>query len=56
MAYLPTPSADTGRAAALNIGNAPGGSLGDSPGGRPDFSRSSLHIAQGQASRRNWKL
>lgn len=53
MAYFPTASVETGFAAALNIGSAPGASFGGSPGCRPDFSRSSLHMAHGHASRRN---
>src|SRR5580700_2702306 len=56
MAYLPTGLTSVGRAAALNIGRAPATGLIGSPACRPSFSRSSLHRAQGQASRRNGKL
>jgi hypothetical protein len=52
MAYLPIGSAESGLAAGLNIGKAPGAALGGSPGERPVFDRSSSHNAQGQASRR----
>src|ERR1051325_5203191 len=55
MAYLPTPSADTGFGAALNIGRAPGFVPLGSSGSRFSFMRSSLQRAHGQASRRYWK-
>src|ERR1700751_1692001 len=45
MAYLPIGSAETGLAAGLNMGKAPGASLGGSPGFRPVFPRSSSHRA-----------
>jgi len=51
-AYLPTGSAETGFAAALNMGNSPGFDCGESPGSRPVLLRSSSHSAHGQASRR----
>src|SRR3954462_54079 len=56
MAYFPAGCTSVGRIASRNIGSAPGGAAGATPVLRPDFSRSSLHSAQGQASRRNWKL
>jgi hypothetical protein len=52
MAYFPIGSAESGFAAALNIGSSPGFDFGASPGNRPDFPRSSSHNAQGQASRK----
>src|SRR5947199_404635 len=52
MAYLPTAAVSVGLAAGLKMGSAPGASFGASPGLRPDFERSSSHMAHGQASRR----
>jgi hypothetical protein len=54
MAYFPTASAFKGFAEGLNIGKAVV-DFGVSPNFRPDFFRSSSHIAQGQASRKNGK-
>ena len=56
MAYLPTPSAETGFAAGLKMTNWPGGVPAGSPGRRPALPRSSSHMAQGQASRKYTKL
>lgn len=56
IAYFPIGSTAVGLAAGLNMGKVPGASLGASPGWRPDFSRSSLHNAQGHASRRKAKV
>src|SRR4051812_14337117 len=56
MAYFPAGCTSVGRIASRNIGNAPGWAAGETPGLRPDFPRSPLHKAQGQASRRNWRV
>src|SRR5262249_25903641 len=51
MAYLPTGVTSVGRAFSLYMGRVPGFGFGAAPILRPVFSRSSLHVAQGQASR-----
>src|SRR5437868_210580 len=55
MAYLPTGVTSLGRMGSLYMGSAAAFFLGASPIAAPVFSRSSSHVAQGQASRRYWK-
>src|SRR6266571_2976884 len=54
-AYLPTGFTSLGLAGSLYMGNNEADGLADSPGLRWWVLRSSVHVAQGQASRSHWK-
>jgi hypothetical protein len=51
IAYFPTGSTSSGRAGSLYMGSAPGFAFAGWPIFLPEPSRSSLHVAQGHASR-----